>query len=165
MSETPQTLQIAQLQSFDALINIIHKQKLLVNLRQWVGGIFAADWQSPELVLASNFTTRYITTRSKAISRAKVIDIGRQILLLVQLTPTASEVFDIRLRVYPGEDSIHLPANLQLIIIDEAGNPCMEAQARNADDWIQLEFSCQHEEKFSVKMVLDGTCLTEEFVV
>ncbi|MFK0735106.1 MAG: DUF1822 family protein [Gloeotrichia echinulata GP01] len=165
MSETPQTLQIAQLQSFDALINIIHKQKLLVNLRQWVGGIFAADWQSPELVLASNFITRYTTTRSKAISRAKVIDIGRQILLLVQLTPTASEVFDIRLRVYPGEDSIHLPANLQLIIIDEAGNPCMEAQARNADDWIQLEFSCQHEEKFSVKMVLDGTCLTEEFVV
>lgn len=165
MSETPPKLPIAELRSLDGLINIIHRQKLLVNLRQWVEGIFTTDWQSPELVLASSFRSKDTTTRSKGISRAKVIDLGRQILLLVQLNPTASEIFDIRLRVYPGDNSIHLPPNLQLMIIDEAGNTCMEAQAKNADGWIQLEFSCQHEEKFSVKMVLDGTCLTEEFVV
>lgn len=167
MTESPQILQIAQLQSLDGLIEIIHRRTLLVNLRQWVTGIFESDWQPPELVLASNFRRISTITRSStnSISRAKVIDLGRQVLLLVQLTATNSEVFDIRLRVYPGDNAIHLPANLQLIVFDETGNTSMEVQARSADDWMQLEFSCQHEEKFSVKIVLGETSLIEEFVV
>ncbi|PHM06716.1 DUF1822 family protein [Nostoc sp. 'Peltigera malacea cyanobiont' DB3992] len=102
---------------------------------------------------------------TNSISRAKLINLESQVLLLLQLTPTDSEVFDIRLRVYPGDDSIHLPLDLQLIVLNEAGNTSMEAQARSADDWMQLEFSCQHEEKFSVKIVLGETSLMEEFVV
>ncbi|MFN6497532.1 MAG: DUF1822 family protein [Nostoc sp. DedQUE01] len=167
MTESPQILEIEQLQSFDALFEIIHRPTLLVNLRQWVTGIFQPDWQSPELVFASNFRSSSTITRpsTNSISRAKVFDLGRQVLLLVQLTPTKSEVFDIRLRVYPGDDAIHLPANLQLIVLDAAENTSMEAQARNADDWMQLEFSCEHEEKFSVKIVLGETSLIEKFVV
>ncbi|QSJ16067.1 DUF1822 family protein [Nostoc sp. UHCC 0702] len=170
-AQSPQILQIAQLQSLDVIVEIIHRRTLLVNLRQWVAGIFDQDWQPPELVLASNFKSSTTITRptmnsySNSISRAKVIDLGRQVLLLVQLTPTDSEVFDIRLRMYPGDDTIHLPSNLQLIVLDQAGNTGMEVQARSADNWIQLEFSCQHEEKFSVKIVLGDTSLVEEFVV
>ncbi|BAY75230.1 hypothetical protein NIES25_16480 [Nostoc linckia NIES-25] len=167
MAESPQILEIAQLQSFDALFEIIHRRSLLVNLRQWVTGIFQPDWQSPDLLFASNFRSSSTIARpaTNSISRAKVIDLGRQVLLLVQLTPTNSEVFDIRLRVYPGDDAIHLPAFLQLIVLDAAGNTSMEAQARSADDWMQLEFSCEHEEKFSVKIVLGETSLIEKFVV
>ncbi|MFN6562912.1 MAG: DUF1822 family protein [Nostoc sp. ChiSLP01] len=167
MAESPQILEIRQLQSFDALFEIIHRRSLLVNLRQWVTGIFQPDWQSPDLLFASNFRSSSTIARpaTNSISRAKVIDLGRQVLLLVQLTPTKSEVFDIRLRVYPGDDAIHLPAFLQLIVLDAAGNTSMEAQARSADDWMQLEFSCEHEEKFSVKIVLGETSLIEKFVV
>lgn len=174
ITESPQILQISQLQSLDALVEIIHRRSplalaqpsLLVNLRQWVTGIFEQDWQPPELVFASNLRSSTITRSStNSISRAKIIDLVRQVLLLVQLTPTNSAVFDILLRVYPGDNSIHLPPNLQLIVLDEAGNTSMEAQARNADDWMQLEFSCQHEEKFSVKIVLGEISLIEEFVV
>ncbi|MFN6541196.1 MAG: DUF1822 family protein [Nostoc sp. EkiNYC01] len=167
MTESPEILEIGQLQSFDALFEIVHGRTLLVNLRQWVTGIFQADWQPPELVFANNFRSSTTMTRpsTNSISRAKVIDLGRQVLLLVQLTPTDSEVFDIRLRVYPGDDAIHLPASLQLIVLDTAGNTGMEVQARSADDWMQLEFSCQHEEKFSVKIALGETSLIEEFVV
>jgi Protein of unknown function (DUF1822) len=167
MVESPAILQISQLQSFDTLIEILHRRSLFINLRQWATGIFESDWQAPELVFANNLRSSSTMTRSStnSISRAKVIDLGRQVLLLMQLTPTDSEVFDIRLRIYPGDDAIHLPPDLQLIVLDEAGNTGMEVQARNADDWMQLEFSCQHEEKFSVKIVLGETSLMDEFVV
>ncbi len=166
MTESP-ILQIAQLQSFDTLFEIIHRRTLFINLRQWITGIFEPDWQAPELVFANNLRSISTVTRptTNSISRAKVIDLGRKVLLLVQLTPTDSAVFNIRLRVYPGDDVIHLPPDLQLIVLDEARNTGMEVQARSADDWMQLEFSCQHEEKFSVKMVLGETSLMEEFVV
>lgn len=170
-AQSPQILEIAKLQPLDVLIEIIHRRTLLVNLRQWIAGIFDQNWHPPELVLASNFKSSTTVTRptmnsySNSISRAKVIDLGRQVLLLVQLTPTNSEVFDIRLRIYPGDDTVHLPSNLQLIVLDETGNTAMKVQARSADNWIQLEFSCQHEEKFSVKIVLGETNQVEEFVV
>ncbi|WP_017655041.1 DUF1822 family protein [Fortiea contorta] len=165
-TESTQILQIAQLKSLDVLIDTIHKRSDLVNLRTWLAGIFEQNWQSPELVFANNLRSASTITRSSnSISRAKVMDLGRPVLLLVQLTPTNSEVFDIRLRVYPGDDAIYLPPNLQLIVLDAAGNMGMEAQARTADDWMQLEFNCQHEEKFSVKIILGETSLVEEFVV
>lgn len=166
MTESPAILQIAQLQSFDTLFEIIHRRRLLINLRQWVTGIFQSDWQAPELLFANNLrSSSTIRPSTNSISRAKVIDLGRKVLLLVQLTPTDSEVFDIRLRIYSGDDAIHLPPDLQLIILDAAGNTGMEVQARSTYDWMQLEFSCQHEEKFSVKIVLGETSLMEEFVV
>ena len=174
-TEASETLQIANLQSLDTLIEAIHQQKQLVNLRQWLAGIFNPDWQPPELLLAGNFRSRNTATRASitasitpmpnSMSRVKVIDLLPQIVMLLQLTSTNSEVFDIRLRVYPGDNSIHLPPNLQLILLDEAGNTSMEAQAKSADDWMQLEFSCQHEEKFSVKFVLGERSFTEQFAV
>jgi Protein of unknown function (DUF1822) len=167
-TEASETLQIANLQSLDTLIETIHQQKQLVNLRQWLAGIFNPDWQPVELLLAGNFRSSNTATRTSmpnSMSRAKVIDLVPQIVVLLQLTPTNSEVFNIRLRIYPGDNSIHLPPDLRLIILDEAGNACMEAQAKSADDWMQLEFDCQHEEKFSVKFVLGGRSFTEQFAV
>lgn len=94
-----------------------------------------------------------------------MINVGKQIVLLMELTPTNSTIFDIRLRIYPAENTVHLPQNLQLTVFDESGNACMATQAETADDWMQLEFSCQHEEKFSVELKLGETTIIEEFVV
>ncbi len=164
-------IQINRLQSLDILINTIYGRKNLVNLCQWLEGIFDRDWQSPELVLADDFRSAAAKTKhntnsiTNSIGRAKVINVGRQVVTLMELTPTNSAVFDIRLRVYPAENTIHLPKKLQLTIFDESGNACMKTQAENNDDWMQLEFSCQHEEKFSVELKLGEISITEEFVV
>ncbi len=171
-----EVIEINKFESIDLLIDIINRRKNLNNLCQWLEGIFDGGWQSPELVLADNFrgykhrSAATITRQNKnyitnSISRAKVIDVGRQIVLLIELTPTDSTVFDIRLRVYPAENTVHLPRNLQLTIFDESGNTCMETQSENANDWMQLEFDCQHEEKFSVELKLEATSITEEFIV
>lgn len=171
-----ETIEINRFESIDILIDIINRRKMKVNLCQWLEGIFNQDWESPELVLAGNFrgsnsrSAATITRQDKdyqtnSISRAKIVDVGKQIILLMELTPTNSAVFDIRLRVYPAENTLHLPPDLQLTIFDESGNACMNTQADIADDWMQLEFGCQHEEKFSVELKLGETSLTEEFIV
>ncbi|MCA1993635.1 MAG: DUF1822 family protein [Coleofasciculus sp. S288] len=186
LAEPTEKIWLAELHSLDALIDTIYKRSLqpvqnptltpnplLVNLCQWLEGIFEEVWQPTGLVLASNLrgTSRLdIDSQTSAVNRAKVIDLGTEgadcvVVLVVQLTPTATEVFDIRLRIYPGGDSIHLPANLQLIVLDEGGTDCMEAQSRSADNWMQLEFSCQHEERFSVRVMLGEKSITEQFVV
>lgn len=173
-------IEINKFESIDILIDIINRRKMKVNLCQWLEGMFDADWQSPELVFAGNFRSlklgnefrgaATVTRKDKDyitnyISRAKVVDVGRQVILLMELTPTNSAVFEIRLRVYPGENTAHLPKNLQLTIFDESGNACMETQSETADNWMQLEFDCQHEEKFSVELKLGETSISEEFIV
>ncbi|MEM6755443.1 MAG: DUF1822 family protein, partial [Cyanobacteria bacterium P01_C01_bin.38] len=60
---------------------------------------------------------------------------------------------------------VHLPTDLQLTIFDESGNVCMETQSETANDWMQLEFSCEHEEKFTVELKLEETSIHEEFIV
>jgi hypothetical protein len=183
--EPPEKLHLAELQSLDVLIDNIYQSPIelqepavkpepsLVSLRQWLEGIFNEDWQPSGLVLASNLrsiTRLGLDAETSSVNRAKVINLGthlahQAVVLVVQLTPTATESVDIHLRVYPDGDSIHLPPNLQLIVLDEAGTVCMEAQARSTDNWMQLEFSCQHEETFRVRVVLGEISVTEEFVV
>ncbi|MCJ8278412.1 MAG: DUF1822 family protein [Rivularia sp. ALOHA_DT_140] len=164
-------IEINRFESIDILIDIINRRKMKINLCQWLEGIFNQDWQSPELVLAGSFRGSATISRQEeeyitnSISRAKVVNVGTQIVLLLEITPTNSTIFDIRLRVYPAENTLHLPQYLQLTIFDESGNACMNTQAETANDWIQLEFDCQHEEKFSVELKLGETSITEEFIV
>lgn len=167
ISESLETIKLTDLQPLDVLIEAIQ----IVDLRQWLEGIFKQNWQTPELLLSNNLRSTISTeslpseSQYKSVTRAKVVNVGRQVVLLVQLTSNIRDVFDIRVRTYPGEDETNLPANLQLIVLDEAQNHCMEVQARNIDNWIQLEFSCQHEEKFSVMLILGNTTIKEDFVV
>ncbi len=167
----PEIIQINRLESLDILIDTINRRKTLVNLCQWLEGIFDGGWQSPDLAKAGNFRSAATVTRqdtesqTNSISRAKVINVGTKIVLLMELTPINNAAFDIRLRVYPAENTIHLPQNLQLTIFDELGNACMRTKAQTANDWIQLEFAAEHEEKFSVELKLEQICITEEFVI
>ena len=167
ISEPLEIVELKDLQSLDVLIETIQ----IVNLRQWLEGIFKQDWRTPDSLLSSNLRSAVSTetpglnSQKNSVSRAKIVNVGKQVVLLVQLTSTVRGVFDIRVRTYPGEDETHLPADLQLIILDDAQNHCMEVQARNIDNWIQLEFSCQHEEKFSVMLILGHTTIKEHFVV
>ena len=165
--ELLERIELTYLQPLDALIETIE----VVDLHQWLEGIFKQNWQTPELLLSSNLRSSVSTEslvsefHKNFVSRAKVVNVGKQLVLLVQLTSNICDVFDVRVRTYPGKDETNLPTNLQMIILDEAQNHCMEVQARNIDSWIQLEFSCQHQEKFSVMLILGNTIIKEHFVV
>jgi hypothetical protein len=156
-------------------------QQSQINLSQWLVNVFESSWQTvesllnpEELDLAFRFRSgdnTIITNNSdQTISRAKLIDLGVQIAsqpvaLIVEFSSVAEPRKDILLQVHPSASQIYLPPALQLIVLDETGLIFLEAQARSADNYIQLQFSGLPGEKFSVKVALGEASIIEDFVI
>ncbi len=149
----------------------------MVNLTQ---NIFPQIWQSvEELVLTLNLNLAIPRSGSRSgdgkdrpssISRGRVIDLGIQlaghpVALLVYFTPEQNNKWNIVLQVHPGSGHPYLPPLLQLIVLDDTGAVFLEAQARKADNWIQLEFRGEIGEQFRVKVALGDASITEDFVI
>jgi hypothetical protein len=93
---------------------------------------------------------------------------GNPVALVVTLIPAdTEEEVDIRLQIYPAGSQIYLPQSLQLMVLDEtdATFPELEATARSADNCLQLEFSGQAGEQFSVKLALGDVSITQIFLI
>ncbi|WP_199295065.1 DUF1822 family protein [Trichocoleus sp. FACHB-832] len=58
-----------------------------------------------------------------------------------------------------------IPPNLQLMVLDEEGAVLMEAQTRNSNNFIQLQFSGFPSEYFTVKVALGNVSVSENFVI
>jgi Protein of unknown function (DUF1822) len=179
ISQPPEPISITQLEPLDSLLETIHRQNLLVNLRQWLEGIFHPEWQSLELLLASqrrlfrmasnNLVDESNVTPVRVISRGKVIsweNNGDRVsfILILKMTNKSVEKVDICLQLYPFGEMEQLPPGLKFIVLDESDRPCLEAETRNDDNWIQLEFACQAEEKFTINIVMKEICITEQFL-
>lgn len=181
-------LSIARLQSLEALIDRLHDLKngrTRVNLSQWLDKIFDLDWQPVENLLDRKNLTPFFSLRGTDLServeleqpdtkaeigRAKLLDLGIQlaeqnVVLLVELKAESTQTVEICLQVYPAKDLIYLPTGLELIVLDDSGVIFMQAQARNADNYIQLQFSGKPGEYFSVKIVSDRANVTEYFAI
>jgi Protein of unknown function (DUF1822) len=101
--------------------------------------------------------------------RVKVMDFGMQVAgeavaLAVAIVPQG-EAMAVLLQVYPTGDAAYLPEDLQLILLDESGQVLREIQARPADIYIQLKLSGTIGERFSVRVALGESGLTENFVM
>lgn len=156
-------------------------QRSTVNLSQWLVNVFESSWQTVESLLNSEELTPAFRSKSadntiindnensSTISRAKLIDLGVQIAnqpfaLIVDFTSVGDRK-DIRLQVHPAGNQIYLPPALQLIVLDETGVVFLEAQARSADNYLQLQFSGLPGEKFIVKVALAEASIIEDFVI
>ncbi len=150
----------------------------IVNLGQWLQNVFEQSWQTVDSVLnpltfsfrkanGSGMDSEYTDPH---VRRAKLIDLGmqlagHQIALVVELRPESEDKSGILLQVHPAGSHIFLPPLLQLIVLDETGNIFLEAKARRADNYIQLQFSGTAGERFSVKVALGEVSFTESFVI
>ncbi|MBD2194120.1 MULTISPECIES: DUF1822 family protein [Calothrix] len=104
------------------------------------------------------------------VKRVKVIDLGMQIAgktvaLAVALLQKLDGDISVLLQVYPTGNDDYLPPDLKLILLDDSGEILHEVIARRADIYIQLKFSCQPGEKFSVQVALGEANITEDFVI
>ncbi|NEO65755.1 MAG: DUF1822 family protein, partial [Moorea sp. SIO4G2] len=151
-------LPLEQLESLDTLIDKIDWIKKSVRIRQWFEEIFQADWQPPASLLPqyryrssvekpsfrgpkledikgpSNQDARIEALRGhdRSTMRAKLMDLAGQgvvLLLQVHFQPPDTEDIDIFMRLYPAGDSMYLPPDLQVNLLDESGNSCMKTQA------------------------------------
>ncbi|MGB3511746.1 MAG: DUF1822 family protein [Microcoleaceae cyanobacterium] len=176
IDESQESIPLTQIQSLDSLIDEIDWCKKWRNVRQWFEGFLQTEWQSLELLPIRNMTVlRTSSSQAKknedlSINCGKVINWGsggteQVTVLAVKLTAKSPEEIEVGLRLYPVDEIAHLPAGLRVEILDESGNSCMEAEARDTDEWIQLEFNCQPQEKFTVEMSLDKQIIRENFVV
>jgi Protein of unknown function (DUF1822) len=138
------------------------RYKVWANLRQWFDQTFEGGWQAIDALLESNHLALATRTRdliqsqmdfpdeSGSKARAwKVIELEQldhkiPIVLVLAITPQPeNEGIDIRIKAYPGDGSIFLPADLQLSIHDHSDTEVCSAQARNAeikDNLLQLGF-------------------------
>jgi hypothetical protein len=187
-------LHLSQLSSLEDLLihlnqlteNIRHEDAIKVqqptHLSQWLMNVVDAGWQTIESLLNSQQQTELVfrfrgTEHTLALhpenstswmQKGKVLDLGRDsksqpIALVVGLIPASTEEINIGIKVYPTGGQNYLPEELELTVLDEAGISVMQAMARNTKS-IQLNFSSEVGEIFSVKIALGNITFTEVFL-
>ncbi|KAB8315419.1 DUF1822 family protein [Tolypothrix campylonemoides VB511288] len=187
-------LHLSQLSSLEHLLvhlnqlteNIRHENPTKVqqptHLSQWFMNVVDAGWQTIESLLNPQQQTELVfrfrgTEHSLALhsenstswmQKGKLLDLGRDsksqpIALVVGLIPASSEEINIGIKVYATGSQNYLPEDLELRVLDEAGISVMQAMARNTKS-IQLNFSSEIGERFSVKIALGDVSFTEVFI-
>ncbi|HEY9640588.1 MAG TPA: DUF1822 family protein [Coleofasciculaceae cyanobacterium] len=144
-----------------------------VNLSQWLQNIYEAGWQTVESLLNPPdlaYGFRGMETAEPpetTLRRAKLIDLNIQmphpVALVVELTPDAQQT-EIRLQVHPTGQP-YLPPQLRLAVLDESGATFLEAQSREADNYIQLQFRGTPGETFQVRVAIADASVVESFVI
>ncbi|WP_144870528.1 DUF1822 family protein [Hyella patelloides] len=176
----------------EALIDRIHEllesqestdDNSLINLGQWFNNIFETGWQTVENLLTPEQLTPAFGFRSvelleptvsesqivnNSVSRAKLINLGlqfnnRNVVLLLEIKPEESESIAVTLQVHSSSNDIYLPESLKLQVLESSGEVFMQAQARNRDNYVQLQFSGQAEEVFTVEITLGDVKFSEQF--
>ncbi|KAB8331492.1 DUF1822 family protein [Scytonema tolypothrichoides VB-61278] len=156
------------------------KVKQPIHLSQWFLNVVDAGWQTIESLLnpqQSELVFRFRGTEhtlvhpknsTSSLQKGKLLDLGRDsksqiIALVIGLLPVSREEINIGVKVYPTAGQSHLPEELELIVLDSDGIAVMQATARNTKS-IQLNFSSEIGERFSVKIALGDVSLTEFFL-
>lgn len=168
---------LSQSQSVQPVNSPVKEQ---VNLGQWLHNIIDTGWETmealfapPQTGLAFNFRkssqakTRTPESASEGVKRGKRIDLergGEQVVLVVELIPTAASEFDISVKLYPTEGKTELLPGLQLIVLDETGKAVMQTEAARSKT-IEFQFTGESGEHFGVKVAMDEFSITEEFLI
>ena len=180
-----ETIPINKLRSLEALIEQLNPpvqpEPLPVQLNQWLQNAFSAGWEaietlfSPppgELAFAFRCGTSAISNSSKTptiieVRRGKLLSLeqsGERVALLVGLASQSTATMDISVEIYPTGSQMYLPRDLQLMVLDQEGEAVMQAQAKSTK-CIQLEFSGEPGERFSIKVALGDFSITELFLI
>lgn len=152
--------------------------KAPTQLGQWLQGIIESGWQTidnllgvSQPVLSFRSAQQLQSGAESAVSavRGKLLELyqqseAEQVALFVGITPTEQPAMNIQVMVHPTGKQTHLPAALEVLILDATGVPVMQAQARTTE-MIQLNFSGLPGECFSLKVVLDAVSITETFII
>ena len=189
----PQQILLSQLQPLDVLLKYLSTKtqtnasiKIVTNLSRWLENIFENGWSILETLFDEETAYLARSPRNRhqlqeidsvhstnAVKRGKIIDLkvqlqNKKVALIVTCQPTnKKDEMEILLQVYPINSFVYLPQSLQLAVLDNMGAtiPELEAQARSADNCIQLEFTGNAGEQFGVKIALEDVSIIEDFQI
>ncbi|NJK52527.1 MAG: DUF1822 family protein [Leptolyngbyaceae cyanobacterium SU_3_3] len=147
----------------------------IINLKNWLEGIFDAGWQTIEAVLDSDkldlVSVRSMTALKTETRRAKLIDFGMQlgdqsVALSLGLNSNVDGTIGVLVQLFPGSGSPRLTSRLKLIMLSESGETLQEVCARSHDNYIQLRsFKGLPGDCFSIQVACDNVRVTEDFVL
>ncbi|KAB8316235.1 DUF1822 family protein [Tolypothrix campylonemoides VB511288] len=146
----------------------------VVNLSQWLQNGIDTGWQTVEEVLGIQRANLIFAARSAppsvGVVRAKQINLGIQpntqlVDLIVDVIPETNQEIGISLQVHPIDNQIYLPQGLKCSVLDTSGEVVLESQARNADNWIQLDIGVEPGDQFTIKITLENALVTQNFTV
>lgn len=168
--------ELTQVRQVELTCQSLTSNNTLVKLQQWLENIFEVGWQEIETFLDNQSANPDWSLRSandSFISRGKLIDLGKTgtiqgVILVVAFIQKNEREIDIIVEVHPTSKDIYLPPNLQLMVLDfegSEGEPIMEAQTRSTNKNIQLQFSGDVGERFSIKLVLGDISVIESFLI
>lgn len=164
-SEVP----LSQLRSLAELPGHLHQIKPVVNLGQWLEDIFEAGWQAVETLLGEPTELAFnYRSASLDVKRCKQIELAtadHSVALIVTLTGASKQDMDISVEVQPTNGQTYLPANLQLMVLNEDGEAVMHVHAGSDNQTIQLEFGGEAGDRFGVKVALGEVSVTENFMI
>lgn len=159
--------QLRSLSELPEYLNQI-KPRPLVNLSQWLEGVFEAGWQAIESLLDPRSRELTFSFREAvAVRRCKLIELtpSQSVVMIVTLTQPTDREIEICVEVLPPPGQTYLPSNLQLLVLDEDGETLLNAYARSENQSIQLEFFGKPRDGFSVKVVFEDISVSEYFVI
>ncbi len=154
------------------------------DLGQWLQGIFDKGWQVLEDLLqpstlepafqfrsAGTTSTLELDANAAPIQRAKLVQFQNEtgaisLVLIMNLLRTGTDgqrMLCVQLR--PAGQHLSLPANLVLRVLDNKHNTFLEAQSRQADNCLQLQFSGLPGEQFHLDLEQGDQIITEAFVI
>lgn len=156
-------------------------QRSLVNLGEWFQGTITAGWRSVQYLLnpevqefafsfRSESGVRETDQRYAGVRKGKVLNLGVQlgeqpVILVIEIKPAESDRFQILVQVRPASETLYLPPNLRLVILDGQDETFLEAQAREVDNFIQRSFRGSVGEVFGVRVSLENAVITEYFKI
>lgn len=173
-----ETVAVSELKSIDNLLEYLDALKP-VNLSQWFDNVVAPSWKSLETLFDSApklqwaFRSPEVLEAGAAksatipIKRGKTLNLERgkeQVALVVGLSQTDESEIDISVEVYATNGHKNLPHDLQLMILDDAGETLMQARANKTDNLL-FELSGEPGEHFIVKVALGDFTVTEKFSI
>lgn len=162
---------LSQFQGLEYFLDRVHAMPShqRIHLSQWLHHCWDAGWKQVEDLLAVpqlKFALQFRTLQT-GVKGGKLLDLnstGDSVALLVGMRPTNPPEMDIWVEVYPIGAQTHLPRDLQVIVLDSSQVSVMQAQARSTKN-IQLNFSGEPGDQFSIKLELGDNSVTEAFII
>ncbi len=148
--------------------------ELPVRLRQWFHNVFEPDWHSIEDLFVTPGTSveTKIALQTAGLKRAKLISLESPVALIVTPKNESSTKTSILLQVH-GTDLHYLPENLLMTVLSPLGDvrgcaklhPQRCAIAYQTSEVIQLEFTVERGEEFTVELTSGNVMMTQNFLM
>ncbi len=127
------------------------------------------DPQSSEFDHQRPLSSQLTEETGASVHRGKLLNLAvrlgmQRVLLLIRLQSQTMDEIHISVQAYPVDQPC-LPPDLELLIIDGSGEVFMQAQARQADNYIQLQFTGKLGEPFTTQLKLEDIYHSEQFIV